>query len=519
MIINLFKILLMLYMMLMCVMMNIFFFSNSQSIIILNEMFFNFNKNITFVLDVYSMGYSLIILIVVINVINFMNIYMFFNLNLKKFFFMTKMFIFSMFLLVYSFNLWTMIVGWEGLGMSSFYLIFYYNNYESWKSAMKTFINNKMGDSLLILSMIFMEMNEEKTKMMFFLILAMLTKSAQFPFMAWLPMAMSAPTPISAMVHSSTLVTAGLFITFRLMNNFFMKMNLNFFMNLCMMSMFVSGMMALMEKDMKKMIALSTLSQISLIFFFLLNNFKVMAFIYMCNHALFKSLMFINMGIMMKTNFSSQLKFNMKNTSMESMYLLSFKMSCFNLMNLSFFSSFFIKEKMLLQLESGMLMNIKLMIFLVNSFLTMNYSLKMIFFFNNNNFFKKENITIKSKNYKVSFFIMNIFSMIFSKSCMEIMLSMNMMNLWMVFFYVFSMLINFKMYKNKFLFINSMLYLNFIMFMGPMKVLNYKLEMIELWMEKLSLNFYFLMKNKIMVKSFNMNYKLILILMLMFMFI
>nr|YP_009051528.1 NADH dehydrogenase subunit 5 [Tetranychus phaselus]AIH15689.1 NADH dehydrogenase subunit 5 [Tetranychus phaselus] len=518
--INMFKIMLTFLTLIFLFMMNLTLNLNFQMIVLLNETMFNMYENVMFIFDIYSMSFFLVISIVVFNVLSFMNMYMYMNKNMKTFFFMTKMFILSMFLLVYSFNLWTMIIGWEGLGVSSFYLIFYYNNYESWKSAIKTFVNNKIGDCLLITSMIFMVLflNSFKMTSMMFLI-SMFTKSAQYPFMAWLPMAMAAPTPISAMVHSSTLVTAGLFIMFRLFNNFYMKINLNFFMNLCLISMLVSGMKAITEKDMKKMIALSTLSQMSLIFFFLLNNMKNLAFIYMCNHAFFKSLMFINMGMMMMNNFSSQLKFNMTNFNLISKFLLSYKIACFNLMNLSFFSSFFVKEKMLMTFGESMASMTKFLVFLFNSFLTMNYSMKMIFFFNKNNHKSKFNSLICFTNYNMSFFLMNIFSIIFSKIVMNMFLFTIYTNLLVMMIYLISLMVNFKIFENNFIMINSIMYLNYMLYMYSFKVMKYSLEFNELWMEKFTLNFYFFLKNKMLNKTFNMNYNLIMMMFLMIMFI
>nr|YP_009051489.1 NADH dehydrogenase subunit 5 [Tetranychus kanzawai]AIH15650.1 NADH dehydrogenase subunit 5 [Tetranychus kanzawai] len=519
-IINLFKIFLMIFLVMSLIIMNNTFLMNFQMLIILNEMFLNLYKNFILVMDIYSSSFFFIVSIVVMNVLSFMNIYMNMNKNMKVFFFMTKIFVISMFLLVFSFNLWTMIMGWEGLGMSSFFLIFYYNNFESWKSAIKTFINNKMGDCLILMSMIYSTINLNSFKMVgLMFLISMMTKSAQYPFMSWLPMAMAAPTPISAMVHSSTLVTAGLFIMFRLINNFFSKTNLNLITNLCLLSMFISGFKAMSEKDMKKMIALSTLSQISLIFFFLINNMKIIAFIYMCNHALFKSLIFINMGLMMMNNFSNQLKFNMLNKNMCSNFILSYKVSCLNLMNMSFFSSFFIKEKMLMKLSSNFFSMMKFTIFMVSSFFTMNYSLKMMLFFNKSNFKIKKNNMFEKKNYSKSFFLMNIFSIFYSKIMMEMILFVNMMNSLIMTFYLISMMMNFKIYSKKINFTSSLAYTEFNMYIYPFKMIKYNLDINELWMEKISLNFYFLMKNKIIFKTFNMNFNLIMMLFIIMMFI
>lgn len=499
---------------------NIILSTNFQCIIVINETLINFNENFTLIFDLFSLSFFLVISIVVFNVLNFINIYILKNKNIKTFFFITKIFIFSIFLLVYSFNLWTIIFGWEGLGVRSFYLIFYYNNFERWKRAIKTFINNKIGDCFLIIAIIYIlfYLNSFRIIKTIFLI-SILTKSAQYPFIAWLPIAISAPTPISAIVHRSTLVTAGLFIIFRLFNNFLIKINLNFFINLCLISIFVRGLKAITEKDIKKMIALSTLRQIRLIFFFLLNNIKTLSFIYICNHAFFKSLIFINIGIIIINNFSRQLKFNINNSSLITKFLLSYKIACFNLINLSFFSSFFIKEKILINLGERITGIIKFLIFLINRFLTINYRIKIIFFFNKINFKNKINSMFLLNNYNFSFFLINIISIIFRKISIYIILTTLYRNILILIIYLFFLIINFKIYSRKRVKINSIIYLNYFVYIYPFNIIKYRLEFNELWIEKITLNFYFSLKNKILNKTFNINFNLIIIIFFILIFI
>lgn len=501
-------------------MINNTFLINFQILIILNEIFLNLYKNFILVLDIYSFSFFFIVSIVVFNVLRLINIYIDSNKNIKVFFFITKIFIISIFILVFSFNLWTIILGWEGLGIRSFFLIFYYNNFERWKRAIKTFINNKIGDCLILISIIYstINLNSFKIVTLIFLI-SIITKSAQYPFISWLPIAIAAPTPISAIVHSSTLVTAGLFIMFRLINNFFTKTNSNIIVNLCLLSIFISGIKAVREKDIKKMIALSTLRQIGLIFFFLINNIKIIAFIYICNHALFKSLIFINIGFIIISNFSNQLKFNILNKNICSNFILSYKISCLNLINLSFFSSFFIKEKILINLRSNFFSIIKFIIFLVRSFLTINYRIKIMFFFNRQNFKIKRNNEFKTRNYYKSLFLINIFSICYRKLIIEIILFINIINLLIIIFYLISIMINYKIYSINFNFINSLAYTEFSIYIYPFKIIKYSLDINELWMEKISLNFYFLIKNKIIFKTFNINFNLIIILLIILIFI
>ena len=131
------------------------------------------------------------------------------------------------------------------------------------------------------------------------LIVGAMTKSAQFPFVRWLPAAMAAPTPVSALVHSSTLVTAGVFLLIRFFPVLQEVHNILFFLLLsASLTCMLAGMCAMVETDMKKVIALSTLSQLGTIMYRLAMAIPVFAFFHMISHALFKALLFIAAGIL-----------------------------------------------------------------------------------------------------------------------------------------------------------------------------------------------------------------------------
>ncbi len=125
------------------------------------------------------------------------------------------------------------------------------------------------------------------------IVLAAMTKRAQIPFSAWLPAAMAAPTPVSSLVHSSTLVTAGVYLLIRF--SFLIKLNY-YLLIFSLLTMLMSGLRALFETDMKKVIALSTLSQLGVMMFSLSVGIKELAFFHLMTHALFKSLLFLCAG-------------------------------------------------------------------------------------------------------------------------------------------------------------------------------------------------------------------------------
>lgn len=137
------------------------------------------------------------------------------------------------------------------------------------------------------------------------IVVGAITKSAQIPFSAWLPAAIAAPTPVSALVHSSTLVTAGVYLLIR----FSYLLNdscLNLLLVLSVLTIFISGLVASFEFDMKKVIALSTLRQLGVIIFSISLGLFDIAFFHLVVHALFKALLFLCAGVVIHRRGGSQ---------------------------------------------------------------------------------------------------------------------------------------------------------------------------------------------------------------------
>lgn len=130
-----------------------------------------------------------------------------------------------------------------------------------------------------------------------FILIGCFTKRAQFPFIRWLPAAIAAPTPVSALVHSSTLVTAGVYLMIRFSQVILRNGILTFFIAvISRLTILISALRAMFETDFKKIIALSTLSQLGFIIFRLSQIIKICRFFHLLTHAIFKSLLFICAG-------------------------------------------------------------------------------------------------------------------------------------------------------------------------------------------------------------------------------
>nr|YP_010584277.1 NADH dehydrogenase subunit 5 [Baicaloclepsis echinulata]UZT67818.1 NADH dehydrogenase subunit 5 [Baicaloclepsis echinulata] len=275
--------------------------------------------NITIILDIKGMLFSSVVLFISGNVMMFSTLYMKEDKFIDRFTILVLLFVLSMNLLIYIPNLIILLLGWDGLGIISFILVIYYQNAKSLAAGVITIMTNRIGDVMILLS-IALTLNQGHWNIMnmwlnndimsiqaCMIMLAAMTKSAQMPFSSWLPAAMAAPTPVSALVHSSTLVTAGIFLLIRF---YPFLSNLSWFnytlLYISMMTMTMAGLAATIESDMKKIIALSTLSQLGLMMCSLGFNLPLLAYFHMVVHAMFKALLFICAGTLISSHMHSQ---------------------------------------------------------------------------------------------------------------------------------------------------------------------------------------------------------------------
>jgi NADH-ubiquinone oxidoreductase chain 5 len=226
-----------------------------------------------------------------------------------------------------------------------------------------------------------MRRDKEIMYIAFLIILAAITKSAQIPFSSWLPAAIAAPTPVSALVHSSTLVTAGVYLLIRF-NILIMESGARSFLLLIGgLTIFIAGLSANFEFDLKKIIALSTLRQLGLIIRILAIGFPKLAFFHLLTHALFKALLFMCAGVVIHNIKNSQDIRDMGSL----VKFMPFTSICLNVANLAlcgmpFLAGFYSKD---LILESVLLSNLNLFSFFIYFFstgLTVCYSFRLTYY-------------------------------------------------------------------------------------------------------------------------------------------
>nr|YP_010564813.1 NADH dehydrogenase subunit 5 [Pentapycnon charcoti]UZA61216.1 NADH dehydrogenase subunit 5 [Pentapycnon charcoti] len=456
---------------------SIYFYFLDMKIIYIWELFF-FNNvcwDISFMFDSLSLIFCSFVLIISCSVFFFSNIYLSGDNYNYRFITLMLLFILSMIMVIFSFNLLFIIIGWDGLGLVSYLLIIYYGNMKCLSGGLLTYMTNRLGDFALIISIcfsfyfctwdymyIYIYEDYGFFMMYFFVIMASMTKSAQLPFSAWLPAAMAAPTPVSSLVHSSTLVTAGIYLLIRF-NMFIFNYNLNYYLLFfSLITMFMAGLIALFEFDVKKLVALSTLSQMGLMMFCISIGLFNMAFFHLLMHALFKALMFLCVGSLMYCGFGNQdMRFFGSLWSFNPFISFCLLLSVFSLSGFFFLSGFYSKD---LIIEMFMMMDFNLFIFSLfffSMFFTVIYSLRFLFylyisFCNYNSCFLK----YMNLSFIISLFLLSFFGIFFGglmiwfifPSPVYIILSIDMKNL-IFFVIILSFIFYYWFFMNNF-FIN-----------------------------------------------------------------
>ena len=351
---------------------------------------------ITFLFDWISLIFISFFLLISSLVIYYRKEYMADDFNINRFILLVLLFVFSIIILIISPNLIRILLGWDGLGLVSYCLVIYFQNVKSFNAGILTALSNRIGDVALLMAIAWMlnygswnyifyieiiKSNNEIMLIGALVILAAITKRAQIPFSSWLPAAIAAPTPVSALVHSSTLVTAGIYLLIRF-NVLLVDTWLGTFLLLIAgLTIFIAGLGANFEFDLKKIIALSTLSQLGLMIRILAIGFPKLAFFHLLTHALFKALLFMCAGAIIH---------NIKNSQDIRVigcltYQIPLTSSCLNVANLAlcgipFLAGFYSKD-LILEIVSLSYINIfSFFLYFFSTGLTVCYSFRLVFY-------------------------------------------------------------------------------------------------------------------------------------------
>jgi NADH-quinone oxidoreductase subunit L len=332
----------------------------------------NFKVNVGFQLDQLSLLWLMFVTGIGTLIHVYSISYMHDDENMHKFFAYLNLFVFFMIMLVMGSNLLIMFIGWEGVGLCSYLLIgFWYKNQDYNDAAKKAFIMNRIGDlgfliGIFIIGYLFHSVDyntiaaalssgkEIKMELLSIAALCLFIgacgKSAQLPLYTWLPDAMAGPTPVSALIHAATMVTAGIFMVTRM----------NFLFNLApdvqniiavvgALTSLVAAAIGLVQNDIKKVLAYSTVSQLGLMFLALgLGAYEIAVF-HVITHAFFKACLFLGSGSVIHALHGEQDMRNMGGLKkVMKITFITFLISTLAISGLPPFSGFFSKDEILM---------------------------------------------------------------------------------------------------------------------------------------------------------------------------
>ena len=323
-------------------------------------------------IDIYRLSFITLLGIISARVGVWSYYYMDHEPSYNRFISLLFFFILSMILLILFSNLFMTLIGWDGLGITSFLLVIYYKNRKSLGSGMITGLTNRLGDCLLICALGFF-IAQGPHFFVFILLLGLrITKRAQIPFSSWLPAAIAAPTPVSALVHSSTLVTAGVYVIIR-----YSLTDTEPLLIVGTITILMAGMSACIERDLKKVVALRTLSQLGVIIIAIGINEKSFCFFHLLSHACFKALLFLCIGTRIHATYGTQDYRTFKTGALGIVTLLGV-VAIVSLMGFFYTTGFYRKDFVLENMYKAERCSWSLILFLLGVGFTSCYRMKII---------------------------------------------------------------------------------------------------------------------------------------------
>ncbi|KXV35473.1 NADH-quinone oxidoreductase subunit L [Gluconobacter thailandicus] len=278
----------------------------------------DFSTGIGFTLDPLSLVMILIVTWIGLLIHFYATRYMAGDPGLARFFGCMTLFVASMLLLVLSSDLLCMFIGWEGVGLCSYLLIgFWYTEPANLAAARKAFIITRVGDAAMLCGLLLLATEASSLQVdtllqtvtaakisqsaltfsTLLILVGTLAKSAQLPFQSWLPDAMAGPTPTSALIHAATMVTAGIYLIARLHVLFTATpLVLTIMAVVGTLTLFLAACNALVQSDLKRILAWSTVSQLGYMFLALGTGLWQIALFHLMTHAFFKALLFLCAG-------------------------------------------------------------------------------------------------------------------------------------------------------------------------------------------------------------------------------